>query len=101
MRGVQAALDQPWIRQCQAALALGVHRATVHNYLKDGRLRHANLGGSKLRSICSADVLELVLQDIERDERAGVDMASCSRTFAANIRDAVRATNTEHLATNT
>lgn len=89
---IQRALDGPWIKPGMAAGALGVHRATVHNYMADGRLTCAHLSGSRLRSVASIDVLRLVLEEIDKDEQIGCDMGHCSRTFAARVRHVV----TEH-----
>lgn len=59
-------LDRPWINPGQAAIALDLHRSSVHNYMSDGRLTWARLKGSRLRSVRSIDVLRLVLVEMEQ-----------------------------------
>lgn len=56
-----------WIKPGEAATILVVHRSTVDHMLRDGRLRYTHLGGSKLRSVLSADVLTAISDEIEGD----------------------------------
>jgi hypothetical protein len=91
VEAIQLALRSAWLRPGQAASALGVHRATVDNCMRDGRLTWSRLGGRKLRSVASLDVLRMVLEEINRDEQLDYDMGHCSRTFAANVRAHVEA----------
>ena len=86
---IRLALDRTWIKPGQAAGALGLHRATVHNCMADGRLSWMRLGGSRLRSVRSMDVLRLVLAEME-DCQAGCDMGACSRVLIAQVRRTIR-----------
>lgn len=88
---IRGILDTDWISPGIAAIALGVHRATVHNYMSDGRLTWSRPGGRKLRSVLTVDVLQMVLAEATRDEQTGCDMGHCSSSLVEEIRRTVEA----------
>jgi excisionase family DNA binding protein len=66
---IRLAESTEWLRPHDAAAILRVHRATVDNMMRDGRLSWTRVGGRKLRSVSSRDVLALV--SAESDVRHG------------------------------
>lgn len=83
IEALRIALGTAWIRPGVASRALGIHRSTLHNYMADGRMVSVHLGGSKQRSVSSADVLLMIMEELDHG-------SECPPVLAEQVRTTIR-----------